>query len=405
MILIGNKISILLFFVKTHNMYPRISDFINDIFGTDINLPIQSYGFFLALAFLVAALLLRHELARKEKSGLIKSTMKKTLIGKPASVTELIITFFISLFAGYKISGIVVFYDSMVADPQGFIFSSEGSFAGGFLIAVGITFYQYYFKNKQKLPVPEWKEVEVPAKDQVWPIVFIAMIFGIIGAKIFHQLENLDEFMRDPVGSLLSFSGLTFYGGLIVAAFAVAIYAEKHNIPWQRIADSVAPSLIIAYGIGRIGCQVAGDGDWGIVNNMPQPGWLSFLPEWVWAYNYPHNILNQGIPIEGCAGPHCFVLAQPVFPTPIYETTMSLILFTILWSVRKKLKVPGALFAIYLMFNGAERFLIEKIRVNNVFDFLGMKVTQAEIISTLLFITGLIMLIILNVYHRKKMLE
>jgi prolipoprotein diacylglyceryltransferase len=386
-------------------MYPRISDFFNDVFGTDINLPIQSYGFFLATAFLVAAMLLSYELARKEKAGLIKSTIKKTLVGKPASISELIITFIISFFVGYKISGIVLDYDLMVANPQDFIFSSEGSLVGGLILAVIFTIYQYYFKNKQKLPVPEWKEVEVHAKEQVWPIVFIAVIFGIVGAKIFHQLENLDEFMRDPMGSIMSFSGLTFYGGFIVAAFAVGIYAQKRNIAWQHIADSLAPSLIIAYGIGRIGCQVSGDGDWGIVNNMMQPGWLSFLPEWVWAYNYPHNILNQGIPIVGCAGPHCFQLAEPVFPTPIYETTMSLIIFAILWSLRKKLRIPGSLFAIYLMFNGAERFLIEKIRVNNIFDFIGMKVTQAEVISVLIFIIGLIFLIYLNVNNKRKMIE
>jgi len=198
---------------------------------------------------------------------------------------------------------------------------------------------------------------------------------------------------------------LLFMVGLLLQLFAVGIYAQKRNIAWQHIADSLAPSLIIAYGIGRIGCQVSGDGDWGIVNNMMQPGWLSFLPEWVWAYNYPHNILNQGIPIVGCAGPHCFQLAEPVFPTPIYETTMSLIIFAILWSLRKKLRIPGSLFAIYLMFNGAERFLIEKIRVNNIFDFIGMKVTQAEVISVLIFIIGLIFLIYLNVNNKRKMIE
>ncbi len=383
-------------------MYPRISDFINDMFGTDINLPIQSYGFFLASAFLVAALLLRHEFARKQKEGVIGSTLKRTLIGKPASITELIITFVVSFFVGYKISGIIVYYDLMTANPQDFIFSQEGSFVGGLLIAIGFTYYQYYLKKKSELKTPKWKDEEIPAKDQVWPIVFIAAIFGVLGAKVFHQLENMDEFMRDPMGSLLSFSGLTFYGGFIVAAFAVLIYAKKHNIPWQEMADSVAPSLIIAYGIGRIGCQVSGDGDWGIVNIMSQPEWLSFLPEWTWAYNYPHNILNEGIPIPGCAGPHCFQLAQTVFPTPIYETTMTILIFAFLWFIRKRLAVPGSLFAIYLMFNGAERFLIEKIRVNNIFDFLGMKVTQAEVISAFLFITGLLMLILLNILHRKK---
>lgn len=383
-------------------MYPRISDFINDVFGTDLNLPIQSYGFFLALAFLVAALLLRYELARKEKDGLIKSTIKKTLVGKPASAIQLIITFIISLFVGYKISGIVVYFNLLVTDPQGYIFSSDGSFIGGLIVAIGATYYQYYIKNKQKLQEPEWREIEIPAKDQVWSIVIIAVIFGILGAKLFHQLENWNEFIQDPLGSLLSFSGLTFYGGLIVAAIALIIFGEKHNIPWRQMTDMVAPSLIIAYGIGRIGCQVAGDGDWGIINILPQPGWLSFLPEWTWAYNYPHNILNQGVLIPDCIGSHCFELPLPVFPTPIYETIMSLVIFSILWSIRKKLKIAGSLFAIYLMFNGAERFLIEKIRVNNIFNFMGMKVTQAEIISTILFFTGLILLIILNINQKKK---
>jgi phosphatidylglycerol---prolipoprotein diacylglyceryl transferase len=386
-------------------MYPRITDFINDIFGTDIDLPVQSYGFFLALAFLVAALLLRHELARKEKEGFIGSTTKKTFTGKQATMAELITTFLISLVIGYKISGIVVHYKLMVSDPQGYIFSSTGSIIGGLIIAVCATYYQYYIKNKQKLPEPELTETEIPAQDQVWSIVIVAVIFGIIGAKLFHQLENLDEFIADPIGSLLSFSGLTFYGGLIVAAVALVIFAEKHNIPWLHFADAVAPSLIIAYGIGRIGCQIAGDGDWGIVNMQPQPHWLTFLPDWVWAYNYPHNILNEGVRIMGCVGPHCFQLAEPVFPTPIYETTMALVIFFILWSIRKSLKIPGALFAIYLMFNGTERFLIEKIRVNNIFNLLGMKVTQAEIISTILFLIGLIALTILIIKERKNITQ
>ncbi len=383
-------------------MYPRISDFINDVFGTNINLPIQSYGFFLALAFLVAALILRHELNRKEKEGLIKSTLKKTLVGKPASWIELLTTFVVSLFVGYKLSGIILYWDLMLSNPQDFVFSTEGSWIGGILIATIATYYQFYIKNKQKLATPVLKEIEIPAKDQMWPIVFIAVVFGIVGAKIFHQLENLDDFLRDPMGSMLSFSGLTFYGGFIVAAFAVAIYGEKHGIPWRHIADCVAPPLIIAYGIGRIGCQVAGDGDWGIVVTMAQPGWLSFLPDWLWAYNYPHNILNQGIPIEGCVGPHCYQLSQAVYPTPIYETLMSFLIFGILWSIRKRLTIPGALFAIYLMFNGLERFLIEKIRVNNVFDFMGMNLTQAEIISTILFIAGLTFLVVFSIGTKNK---
>lgn len=383
-------------------MYPRVSDFINDVFGTSINLPIQSYGFFLASAFFVGAWLLRSELGRKSKEGLITETIKKVRIGKPASVIELVLTFVVSLLVGYKLVGIFVYYNTLLLDPQGFIFSKEGSILGGIIVALIMTYYQYYSKNKKKLDTPIWEEKVVPARDQVWPVVFIAVVFGIIGAKIFHQLENFNDFLADPVGSLLSFSGLTFYGGLIIAAFAVAYFGEKNGIPWKHMADSIAPSLIISYGIGRIGCQVSGDGDWGIVNTAPQPEWLSFLPDWTWSYTYPHNILNRGFHIDGCSGSHCFELAQSVFPTPIYETSMALLIFAFLWYMRKRISVPGVLFAIYLMLNGVERFFIEKIRVNNLMDFIGMRITQAELISTLIFLTGLVMFIVFYINNKKN---
>ena len=383
-------------------MYPRVSDFINDIFGTNISLPIQSYGFFLASAFLVGAYFLHKELHRLELNGLAKPTFKKVTTGKEASFTELLTIFIISLGIGFKLTGLFFAYSQFEKNPQDYLFSSNGSLIGGLVVAVVLTLLQYYLKKKKALPQPVVKEITVHAADQTWMVVFIAVIFGIIGAKVFHQLENWDDFLKDPVGSMLSFSGLTFYGGLIIAAFAVGIYAHKNGIPWKRMADAIAPSLILAYGIGRIGCQVSGDGDWGIVNLAPMPQWLAFLPDWIWAYDYPHNILNKGIPIEGCIGAHCNKLAQPVFPTPIYETTMATIIFLFLWFIKKRIKIAGLLFSIYLMLNGVERFLIEKIRVNNLFDLWGMQVTQAEVISTLIFSGGLIMFLVLIIHQRNK---
>lgn len=369
-------------------MYPRISDFINDIFGTNINLPIQSYGFFLAMAFIVGAYFLNQELRRQEKEGNVMPTKRKIVVGQPAGFIELIIIFIISLGVGFKLSGLIFNYHDFVTNPQAFIFSSSGSWIGGGLFAILLTSGQFFIKKQKVLKVPQVEEVEVHANEQTWAIVFIAVLFGIIGAKIFHQLENWNDFVADPLGSLFSFSGLTFYGGLILATFGVGFFGEKHGIPWKRMADSIAPSLILAYGIGRIGCQVAGDGDWGIVNLAPLPQWLSFLPDWTWSYNYPHNILNEGIRIEGCSGAHCYQLSQPVFPTPLYETTMSVLIFLFLWSIRKRFKTAGIIFAIYLMFNGAERFLIEQIRVNNILDFGGIKATQAEVIATFIFTLG-----------------
>jgi prolipoprotein diacylglyceryltransferase len=120
-----------------------------------------------------------------------------------------------------------------------------------------------------------------------------------------------------------------------------------------------------------------------------KPTWLSWLPDWAWSSSYPHNAVREGVPIPGCAGPNCTMLAIPVFPTSLYESVISLIFFTVLWISRKKILAPVTLFGLFLVFNGIERFLIEKIRVNNRFELLGLHLTQAELISFFLFILGI----------------
>lgn len=383
-------------------MYPKLSDLINDLFGTHINLPIQSYGFFLAMAFLTGAVILYKELDRMQKSGFLQTETKIVIKGKPASIFELVIAFIASFLVSWKVVGFIFDYSSFVNNPQEFLFSDKGSWIGGFLISVAYTAYYYYSKKKKEIVPPVEEKVTVYPKDLAWPILFIAVIGGIFGAKLFHWFENWDEFISDPIGSLVSFSGLTFYGGLIVGFSSAMYYGYRHKLNIRRLMDAVAPALILAYGIGRIGCQVSGDGDWGIVNAAPKPGWLSFLPDWMWSYTFPHNIINEGIPIPGCTGPHCFELPQGVYPTAFYETVMTVIIFSILWSLRKRIKIPGLLFSIYLMFNGTERFLIEKIRINNVFELFGIQVTQAEVISSLIFLGGLgLFIYYLKSYNRK----
>ncbi|HET9279531.1 MAG TPA: prolipoprotein diacylglyceryl transferase family protein, partial [Flavitalea sp.] len=165
-------------------------------------------------------------------------------------------------------------------------------------------------------------------------------------------------------------------------------YARKHKIGFWHLNDAAAPALMLAYSVGRIGCQVAGDGDWGIPTGRPNP--ISWLPDWMWGYTYPNNVAGEGVRIPGCTDDKfCFQLAEPHFPTPFYETVICFMLFLILWSVRKRLKIPGTLFALYLMLNGVERFFIEKIRVNIKIQVVGFQFTQAELISFLLFISGL----------------
>ncbi|MGD0711279.1 MAG: prolipoprotein diacylglyceryl transferase family protein [Bacteroidales bacterium] len=376
-------------------MYPTISDLIKDIFGVNIPLPIQSFGFFMAIAFIVAAWLVMRELKRKESNAILSIQKRKVLVGKPATAQELVIIAIVGFIIGYKLLGMIIHYSSFVENPQTFVFSSVGNIIGGIIGAAIAAYFRYWEKNKHKLETPKWEEIDLHPYELTGNIIMLGALFGVIGAKVFDCLENIDSFISDPLGSLFSLSGLTFYGGLIFAAISIIWYAKKNNIPPLVICDVAAPAIMIAYAIGRIGCQTAGDGDWGIVNTLAKPHWLSFMPNWVWAFNYPHNVINEGVAIPGCVGRHCFMLNPPVFPTPFYETIMCAILFIALWAIRKRIKTTGMLFAIFLIMNGVERFFIEKIRVNIKYHIFGYNITQAEIISTLLFFAGILLLIYL----------
>ena len=382
-------------------MYPTISHLIEDLFGIYIPLPIQTFGFWVAIAFMAAAYVIKLELERKEKIGLISSTKINQIVGNKLSYTEIIISLLSGFILGYKILEGVLFYDDLVRDPQSFILSTRGNLFGGLIFA----YLSYYQKNKenkkQLLAKPKKIEKIIHPYELVGNITLIAAISGIIGAKIFHNLENIDDFLADPMGQLLSFSGLTFYGGLICGAISVIIYCRKYKINIIHLMDSAAPALMISYAIGRIGCQMSGDGDWGIVNLAPKPEWLGMFPDWIWSYNFPNNVINAGVYIEGCTGRFCSVLPQPVWPTSLYETIMCLMLFGLLWFLRKKIGIPGMIFSIYLILNGTERFFIEKIRVNTEYNFLG-GITQAEIISFCLIISGIILSYFFYSQDRKK---
>ena len=370
-------------------MYPTISHLINDLFGVYIPLPIQTFGFFVALAFLAAAFTLSIELKRKESEGFLSAVNVKETIGKGLNIYDILNSILIGFALGFKGFEALFHYSDLVAYPQDFILSSRGNLLGGIAIATFSFYLKWKEKTKSKLEIPKEIEKTVHPFELAGNMTMVAAISGIIGAKIFHNLENLDSFLLDPIGQLLSFSGLTFYGGLIAGAISVIWYARKYNISIKHLIDCAAPGLMLAYGVGRIGCQMSGDGDWGIDNLSPKPEWMSFLPDWMWSYTFPNNVINAGIPIEGCTGNFCMELANPVWPTAFYEVIMSIIIFGILWSIRKHIKVPGVLFFIYLVFNGVERFFIEKVRINTEYNILG-GITQAEIISFFLIIFGVL---------------
>jgi prolipoprotein diacylglyceryltransferase len=369
-------------------MYPTVSEFLKS-YGIQLKLPIQTFGFFVALAFGLAAYLLGKELRRKQGEGFIQPQLRKRTIGEPAKPSEYVYNAIGGFFVGYKLLHLISNYAQFADNPQAMLLSLEGSFLGGLVGAVALAYWKYYEVKKTILPQPKVVEEKVNAEDHLGNIIMLGVVGGIAGAKIFHNLENPAEFFADPIGALFSFSGLTFYGGLIVAAILIIRYGKKNGINAWHLCDAAAPALMMSYGVGRLGCQLSGDGDWGIVNNAPKPGWMSGLPDWMWSFKFPHNVNNEGIPIPGCVGRWCHELPEPVFPTSFYEFLMAAALFAVLWSIRKRIQIPGLLFSIYLVMNGAERFLIEQIRVNSLYTFGSFQVTQAQIISSLLIIAGI----------------
>ncbi|WP_018630078.1 prolipoprotein diacylglyceryl transferase [Niabella aurantiaca] len=420
-------------------MYPNLYYVFKDFFGIEWNFLhfVNSFGFFVALAFIICSIVLAKELRRKGKEGLLGPVEEKVVVGKPASTAELGANFGLGFLLGYKIIGLFLANGNAV-NPQEYIFSSRGNWLAGIGLGLVFAFIKWREKNRQKLATPETRTIRVWPHDRVGEITMIAIIFGLLGAKLFDTFENWDSFIKDP-SSIFSMSGLTFYGGLICAGIALWWYTRKHQIPFRHFLDVMAPVMMLAYGLGRIGCQVAGDGDWGIYNAafkttaaggvvpaslsdfqatvaqqadffahnsthhafFPKPGFLSFLPDWFFAYDFPHNVNETGIALAGCTGKYCNHLPVPVFPTSLYEIIMGLLLFGLLWLIRKRFKTPGMLFGIYLILNGLERFFIEKIRVNVKMEFLGMQITQAELISFLMVIGGILMIIALKRMNRE----
>ena len=393
-------------------MYPTLYHAFYDLFGWD--LPglklVNSFGFFVAMAFVVAAALLRREMNRLQAAGIFEGVSLTTMIGQRPTAAELGGQALIGFIFGWKFLHLMIHAGDLFSggrSPQSHLFSGEGSVGLGLLLAFALAGWRWHTGKRDALEVPVEKTIKLPASEHVGAIVTAAAVGGLSGAKLFHLLEYPDEFrafLAQP--SLNAFlGGLTIYGGLIVGGLAVYFVARKRRLSFLSLADATAPGLMLGYGIGRIGCQVSGDGDWGIPNTNAKPDWLSWLPDWMWRYAYPNNVNgvygpkpagytgkliseNDPWPIFEGYGTY---LDPAVYPTAFYETVMATVIFAGLWAMRKRLQTPGALFALYLIANGLERFFIEKIRVNAALEVLGVQFTQAELISTLTFLSGVVL--------------
>lgn len=144
---------------------------------------------------------------------------------------------------------------------------------------------------------------------------------SLIGARLWLVVEDWPAFVRDPVGLLFTGSGFVFYGGLVGGALAMTLFFRRHGIPWWRGADAVAPALVLGQAIGRIGCQLSGDGDWGTVTTVP------------WGMAYPYAVVGWPYP-PGVV----------VHPAPVYESVAYFAIFALLWRWRRQSQPDGAIF-------------------------------------------------------------
>jgi phosphatidylglycerol---prolipoprotein diacylglyceryl transferase len=204
------------------------------------------------------------------------------------------------------------------------------------------------------------KELDKPV-DWAYEMIFAALVGGIVGSRLDFIIENYSDVKDDLLGNLFSGAGLVWYGGAIGGTIAVLLWARWRKMLNLTLLDVCAPALAIGYAVGRIGCQLSGDGDYGIPWDGP------------WAMAYPNGTVPTDVTVH---------------PTPIYETiTMGFVAYA-LWRLRNRFQ-PGLLFAVYLVLAGTERFLVEFIRRN---DDVALGLTQAQLLSVAMILIGVIWL-------------
>ena len=186
--------------------------------------------------------------------------------------------------------------------------------------------------------------------DWAYELILCGLVGGIVGARLDFIAENYDSVKHDLLGNVFSGSGLVWYGGAIGGAIGVALWAWRRGMLNAALLDLCAAPLALGYAIGRIGCQVSGDGDYGKAWDGP------------WAMAYPHGTKP---------------ITETVHPTPIYETLAMGLVAYLLWRLRDRFQT-GVLFSIYLVLAGTERFLVEFVRRN---DHVLLGLTQAQLIS------------------------
>jgi phosphatidylglycerol:prolipoprotein diacylglycerol transferase len=342
----------------------------------------HSFGIFMVLAFGGAYVAFRSEYKRKEALGQILAFHAQIL---PHGAQRTITGFLIGLLVGFKGAYLL---ENPVAGSRGIgqiLFSSSGSLfwgiIGAILVCAGTILYQKLGQKKTESSV-----LLVHPYQLMDTILLYCGLFGFIGAILFAKLDDTAGLLAHP----FSYNGLSYYGALIFGALTFLVINNRAGIRVLTALDIGSPGMMLAYAIGRMGCHIAGDGDWGIVHLSRPPSWLSWLPDWAWAYRYPHNVIQAGAYIPGCTGNYCTALILPVYPTSLYESLICLGLFAVLWAIRRRILTPGLLFCIYAILNGSERFFMEFIKINPRYTLLGLSLSQAQWIALGWILVGMV---------------
>jgi len=197
------------------------------------------------------------------------------------------------------------------------------------------------------------------------PITWSAVIGGLVGARLLSVINNWQQFLADPVGQLLTGAGFVFFGGLLGGLVAVSFWVYRNGVSWWSIADAVAPAVIMGQAIGRIGCQLAGDGDWGTPTELP---WGMAYPAAIFGWVHAPGVL--------------------VHPAPVYESLLYSGIFVALMQMYRMPERwrPGAVLFAFLALSGLARFAVEIVRIEPRI-FLG--VTEAQWIGAVMVVVGL----------------
>jgi len=211
-------------------------------------------------------------------------------------------------------------------------------------------------------------------------LVVWGAIAGIAGSRLYDVFDNWPAYRSDPWSIVFTGSGFVWYGGLIAGIVSTWLVARYHKVRFLTVADMCAPALVLGQAFGRLGCQLSGDGDWGMPSTLP---WAMAYPKAIVGWD-PRTVLtvdSHGNLVSG------FFEGVRVHPTPVYEAILYAAIFYALWSLRERVNVEGRILCLYLILAGAARFLVEFVRIN---PRVLAGLSEAQLISAIMIAAGAI---------------